>query len=79
MHKRKAPKKSAVALAVASLDGTPNPLDQDMSAVSLDRTSLDLPEGKYQEVCSRCGSPAVERRPECGSPLCGDCAAGDEG
>ena len=29
-------------LAIAALDGNPNPLDQDMSAVDPDPTSLDL-------------------------------------
>ena len=72
----KKPKESAVELAVAALDGTPNPLDEDMSAVNPDRTSLDLPEEDYQEMCSR---PAVDTCPECECPLCEDCVAGNEG
>jgi len=63
-----------VELAVAAVvEGNQNPLDQDMSAVSLERTSLDLPEIEHQEPCSRCGRPAMHRCIECGSPLCGDC------
>jgi len=65
-------------LADAFLNGTKNPLDEDMSAVSPDRTSLDLPDEGHQEMCSPCGRPAVDRCPECGSPLCDDCVAGDE-
>ena len=61
-----------VKLAVAAVvEGSRNPLDEDMSAVSLDRTSLDLPEQEDQATCCRCAQPAVERCPECGSPLCG--------
>jgi len=78
--KRKRSKACPVELAVAAVvEGNPNPLDEDMSAVSPERTSLDLPEEGHQEACSRCGRPAVERCPECGSLLCGDCMAGDEG
>lgn len=66
-------------LAVAAVvDGNLNPLDVDMSGVSPDRTSLDLPEEEHQERCSRCGRPAVERCLECGSTLCGECVAEDE-
>jgi len=73
--KRKRTKACPVELAVAAVvDGNLNPLDVDMSEVSLDRTSLDLPEEEHREMCSRCGRPAVDRCPECGSPLCGDCA-----
>jgi hypothetical protein len=57
------------------VDGNLNPLDEDMSGVSPDRTSLDLPEEEHQGTCSRCGRPAVEECPECGSPLCEDCGS----
>jgi len=73
--KRKRSKACPVELAVAAVvDGNLNPLDQDMSEVSLDRTSLDLPEEEHLGLCSRCDRPTVDRCPECGSPLCGDCA-----
>jgi hypothetical protein len=72
--KRKRSKACPVELAVAAVvEGNQNPLDEDMSAVSLDRTSLDLPEQEDQATCSRCGRPAVGRCPECGLPLRGDC------
>jgi hypothetical protein len=72
--RRKRPKACPVELAVAAVvEGNQNPLDQDMSAVSFERTSLDLPEIEHQEPCSRCGRPAAHRCIECGSPLCGDC------
>jgi len=72
--KRKRSKACPVELAVAAVvDGNLNPLDEDMSGVSLDRTSLDLPEEEHRESCSRCGRPAVDRCSECGCPLCGEC------
>ena len=71
--------KTAVNLAIAAVEGRPNPLDDaDLTKVNPDRTSLDLPEEEHQQTCSRCGRPAVGRCPHCGSPLCGDCVAGDE-
>ena len=66
--------KAAVELAVAFFDGTRNPLDENMSGIDPDRTSLDLPDERHQEACSSCGRPAVNRCPECGSPLCERCA-----
>ena len=72
--KRKRSKACPVELAVAAVvDGNPNPLDEDMSGIDPDRTSLDLPDGGHQETCSRCSRPAVENCPACGSPVCGDC------
>jgi hypothetical protein len=70
---RKKPKESAVDLAIAALDGNPNPLDMDMSEVDPDPTSLDLPYEEHGETCSLCSRPAVDRCPECGSPLCEEC------
>ena len=66
-------KVTAAEMVTSFLNGTKNPLDEDMSAVNPDRTSLDLPEEEHQEMCSRCMRPAVERCPTCGSALCGDC------
>jgi hypothetical protein len=77
--KRKRSKACQVELAVAAVvEGNSNPLDQDMSEISPDRTSLDLTEEQCQTMCSRCGRPAVDRCAECGSPLCDDCVAEDE-
>jgi hypothetical protein len=77
--KRKRSKACPVELAVAAVEGNANPLDdEDMSAVNLDRTSLDLPQEVHQKLCSRCDRPAGDRCSECGSPLCDDCVAGDE-
>ena len=67
------PNKSAVEMAVAAVEGNANPLDEDMSDVNPDRTSLDLPVEEHRESCSRCGRPTVQRCPACGSPVCGDC------
>jgi hypothetical protein len=39
----KKPKKSAVELAIAALDGNPNPLDMDMKNIGDSPTDLDLP------------------------------------
>jgi len=69
----KTPKISDVDLAIAALDGNPNPLDQDMSEVDPAPTSLDLPYDDSQEACSRCDRPAVDACPACGSPLCEEC------
>jgi len=72
--------RTAVKLAIAAVEGRPNPLDDaDLTKVNPDPTSLDLPEEQCRTMCSRCGRPAVERCPECGSPLCDECVAGDEG
>jgi hypothetical protein len=38
----KKPKKSAVDLAIAALDGNPNPLDMDMKNIGDSPTDLDL-------------------------------------
>lgn len=66
--------KTAVKLAIAAVEGRPNPLDDaDLTKVNPDRTSLDLLEEEHHGACSRWGRPAVDRCPECGSPLCDDC------
>ena len=48
------PMRTAVDLAVAALDGNPNPLDMDMNGIDPDPTSLDLPEVRPR----RGGGPA---------------------
>ncbi len=42
IHNPKKPKKSAVELAIAALDGNANPLDMDLTSIDPDPTSLDL-------------------------------------
>ena len=46
--------RTAVDLAVAALDGNPNPLDMDMNGIDPEPTSLDLPEVRPR----RGGGPA---------------------
>jgi hypothetical protein len=52
MNNPKKPEKSAVELAVAALEGNPNPLDMDMRDIDPAPTSLDLtlpgkPDNRY--------------------------------
>ena len=70
VHKSKRLKKSAVDLAIAAVEGNPNPLDVEMD-IDPDPTTLGLPEEEYQEACSnpRCSRPAVGTCSECGSLL----------
>jgi len=42
IHTAKEPKEPAVDLAVAALDGNPNPLDMDMRDIGESPTDLDL-------------------------------------
>ena len=42
IYAAKEPKESAVELAIAALDGNPNPLDMDTRGIDPDPTSLDL-------------------------------------
>ncbi len=45
------PEQSAVDLAIAAIEGRPNPLDDpEMAKVSPDRTSLDLPDERGRPV-----------------------------
>jgi hypothetical protein len=72
-----------VDLALAALDGNPNPLDMDTRDIDPDPTSLDMPEEKCQTMRSPHRShTAADACIVCGSPLCEDCvspfAAGDE-
>ena len=83
----KEPDKSAVELAVAALDGNPNPVDMDMNGIDPAPTSLDLPQegdGYFTgEMCSnpRCTRRTVDACSGCGSPLCEECVGlpGTEG
>lgn len=70
MDNSKKPKESVMDMAVAVLDGNPHPLDMEMEGIDPSPTSLDMPEEKYQEMCSRCSRPAVDACAACGSPLC---------
>jgi hypothetical protein len=42
----KNPKESVVDLAIAAIEGNPNPLDMDLTGIDPAPTSLDLPEQK---------------------------------
>jgi hypothetical protein len=76
---RKKSRMTDVELALAAIEGRPNPLDDpEMAEVNPDPTSLDLPQedGCFTgELCSnpRCSRRAVERCARCGSPLCETC------
>ena len=49
----KKPITTAVDLAVAALDGNPNPLDMDTRDIDPDPTSLDLVGSQQTETCPR--------------------------
>jgi len=49
----KKPMRTAVELAVAALDGNPNPLDMDTRDIDPDPTSLDLVGSQQTETCPR--------------------------
>jgi hypothetical protein len=68
---RRRREQSAVDLAIGILDGNPNPLDEDLSAVNPDPTNLDLPEEECRPMCSnpRCSHPGVDDCIICGQPL----------
>ena len=65
------PKRSVVAMAVRAVEDDRSPLDMPVTGVDPSPGALDLPE--MEQPCSRCGRPAVDTCPECGSPLCEDC------
>ena len=73
------PKKLDVDLAVRAVEDSSRSIDLPVTGVDPSPGALDLPVEHTAVRCSRCRRPAVERCPECGSPLCEDCAAGDEG
>jgi hypothetical protein len=79
MRNRKTPEDSAVELAVLAVAGDSDVMDMSMLDFDPSPTALDLPEQEGGQPCSRCGCPAEDRCPECGSPLCEDCVAADEG
>ncbi len=70
--------RTAVDLAVLAVQGGPSVMDLPMTGFDPSPGALDLPEREDGEKCSRCDHPAVDTCPECGSPLCEDCVAGDE-
>jgi hypothetical protein len=76
IHNCKTPKETTLELAVASLDGTPNPLDMDFSGVGESPSDLDLVDAEETEICSkpRRSHPAAETCIICGQPVCEDCA-----
>jgi hypothetical protein len=71
------PKESVVDLAIAAIEGNPNPLDMDLTGIDPAPTSLDLPEqkpyGRDEQRNPRCASPAVDACAWCGQPICEDC------
>jgi len=52
IHNSKKPEKSAVDMAIAAVEGNPNPLDTDMNGIDPDPTSLDLNGSQNAEMCS---------------------------
>lgn len=72
---RKIPIRSAVRMAVAAIENDRRPVDILVTGVDPSPGALDLPD--IQQRCSR-RRPAVDRCPQCGSPLCEDCIIGDE-
>jgi len=75
----KNPAKSAVRMAVRAVEDSRRSIGLPVAGVDPSPGALDLPVEHTAVRCSRCRRPAVERCPECGSPLCEGCAAGDEG
>lgn len=73
---RKIPIRSAVRMAIAAIENERRPVDMPVAGVDPSPGALDLPE--MEQPCSR-RRPEVDRCPECGSPLCGDCVAEDDG
>jgi len=69
---RKIPITSTVKMAIAAVEGNRSPVDIPVAGVDPSPGALDLPD--MEQPCSRRRRPAVDRCPECGSPLCGDCA-----
>jgi hypothetical protein len=69
MHNSQQPQNTLLEMAISALDGTPNPLDQDLS-VDPSPSSIDLPEEKCQTMCSRRSHPTADDCLICGQPLC---------
>jgi hypothetical protein len=74
-QRKKTKMRAAVELAVLAVQGSPSVMDLPMTGFDPSPGALDLPEREHRETCSRCGGPAVEYCQECGSTICGDCAA----
>lgn len=75
MHNFLKPRITAVELAIAALDGNPNPLDMDFSSVGESRSDLDLDDADENGICSkpRRSHPSAETCIICGQPLCDAC------
>jgi hypothetical protein len=70
-HTSRSQKKTAVEMAIAAVEGNPNPLDMDLESTDPAPTSLDLPEKEYQQVSTipRGRPSALGRCRACGAPL----------
>jgi hypothetical protein len=77
--RRRLDKVTAVEAAIAAVTGGSDMLELPISEFDPAPTSLDLPQPKQRQKCSRCGRRAVDTCPTCNSPLCEDCITGDEG
>lgn len=51
-RERKEQNESSVAMALAAVEGNPNPLDVDMRSIDPNPTSLDLGGGDERDACS---------------------------
>ncbi len=67
---------SAVRMAIAAVENERRPVDIPVADVDPSPGALDLPEME-QMYSHRRRRSAVDRCPECGSPLCEDRIAGD--
>jgi hypothetical protein len=72
-HKK--PKPCPVGLAVAAVEHDGSVMDLPIEGFDPSPTALDLDE--MEQPCSRCGRPAEDMCPACGSWACEDCIAGD--
>jgi hypothetical protein len=68
MNNRKTSTESIAELAVAALDGNPNPLDMDLSGIGESPSDLDL-EGSQEAMRS---DPRRSECIICGQPPCDD-------
>jgi hypothetical protein len=78
-RQHKKPKPCPVQLAVAAVENDGSVMDLPVEGFDPSPTALDLPEKEDGLPCPRCARPAVDTCPECGSPLCAECGAEDEG
>lgn len=77
-QQHKKPKICPVQMAVMAVEHDGSVMDLPVEGFDPSPTALDLPEKEDGQPCSRCSRPAEDTCSECGSPLCADCAAGDE-